>query len=489
LRVSASITSAATAGKPAAVIEAVLRSINPRTPTEAAIVADEVSLTRGTSDTIDFALPLAAALVAFVCHAWIALPTLLLWAGAVTIVSLGTWYLGRRIDHMRFQGIDAIRRWAQMRTVMTAIYLGTWCTMGIFLWAPGALLNHMFIILILACSLAGANALAAPHPATAAVSTTVHGLVLVLPPLLAGDAFDLALAGLCLIYCFLMIAQARVVHANAKRARQLQTEREALIRDLSDAKAESDRERAAAAAAGRTRAEFLSNMNHELRTPMNAILGFSELIKTRAFGSDVEKYAEYAAIIHDSGRHLLTLINEMLDLAKIEGGKLSLRESVFDLRALMRDVVGEHEDAAKAGGLSFSLKIAGQIPHTHADERAIRQILVNLVANALKFTKKGGSVSVFGRVEEDGRLAFGVEDDGIGIAPEDQVHVFERFGRGRHDVTATGKGTGLGLAIVKGFAEAHDGEVRLESDRGKGTRVTVFLPRARVVAAGRKKAV
>lgn len=485
---SAPITSATSTGKPAALLEAVLRSINPRNATEAAIVADEISLTRGTSDTIDFALPLAAALVAFVCRAWIAIPTLVLWGAAVTVVSLGTWYAGRRIDHMRFQGVDAVRRWAQMRTAMTAIYLGTWCTMGIFLWAPGELLNHMFIILILACSLAGANALAAPHPATAVVATSLHSIVLVLPPLLAGDAFDLALAGLCLIYCFLMIAQARVVHANARRARQLQFERGALIRDLSDAKNDSDRERAAAAAAGRTRAEFLSNMNHELRTPMNAILGFSELIKTRAFGDDVEKYAEYAGIIHDSGRHLLTLINEMLDLAKIEGGKLSLRESIFDLRALMRDVVGEHEDGAKAGGLSFALKIAGQIPQAHGDERAIRQIVVNLVSNALKFTKEGGSVSVFAHIETDGRLAFGVEDDGIGIAAEDQVHVFERFGRGRHDVTATGKGTGLGLAIVKGFAEAHDGEVRLESDAGKGTRVTVFLPKARVVGATAKMA-
>jgi signal transduction histidine kinase len=154
----------------------------------------------------------------------------------------------------------------------------------------------------------------------------------------------------------------------------------------------------------------------------------------------------------------------------------------------MRDVVGEHEDAAKAGGLSFSLKIAGQIAHTHADERAIRQIVVNLVSNALKFTRQDGSVNVFAHVEPDGRLAFGVEDDGIGIAPEDQVHVFERFGRGRHDVTATGKGTGLGLAIVKGFAEAHDAEVRLESDTGKGTRVTVFLPKARVAAGATKLA-
>ncbi len=483
-----SATSAGIAGKTGAAWHALLRSVNPRTPAEAAIVADEIALTRGTSDTIDFALPLAAVFVALVCRAWIATPVLAAWVVAVTAVSLGTWLAGRHVAYMRFEGVDAIRRWAQIRTAMTALYLGTWCTMGIFLWAPGAVINHMFIILVLACSLAGANALAAPHPATALVASAVHGSVLVLRPLLEGSPVDTALAGLCLIYCLLMIAQARVVHANAKRARQLQFEREALIRDLSEAKAESDRERAAAAAAGRTRAEFLSNMNHELRTPMNAILGFSELIKTRAFGHDVDKYAEYAGIIHDSGRQLLTLINDMLDLAKIEGGKLSLRESRFDLHALMREVAGEHEDAAKASGLSFALRIAGPLPHTHADERAIRQILVNLLSNALKFTRDGGRIGVFAHLETDGRLAFGVEDDGIGIAPEDQAHVFERFGRGRHDVADSSKGTGLGLAIVKGFAEAHDGEVRLESGIGAGTRVTVLLPKARVAAAEQKRA-
>ena len=479
--------SASTSGKTA--IETVLRSVNPRGATEAAIVADEVVLTRGISDTVDFALPLAAAFVAFVCRAWIAMPVLILWLGAVTIVSLGTWVLGKRLDHLRFRGVDSIRRWAQLRTAMTAVYLGTWCAMGIFLWAPGVLLNHMFIVLVLACSLAGANALAAPHPATALVAIVVHGAVLVLRPLFAGGEIDLALAGLGFIYCILMVAQARVVYANAKRARKLQFEREALMRDLSEAKSESDRERAAAAAAGRTRAEFLANMNHELRTPMNAILGFSELIQTKAFGRDVEKYAEYAAIIHDSGRHLLALISDMLDLAKIEGGKFSLRESSFDLRAILREIAEEHEIAAKANGLSFSLKLSGQIPPVQADERAIRQILVNLVSNALKFTKEGGSVNVFAHVENDGRLAIGVEDSGIGIAPEDQTHVFERFGRGRHDVADSSKGTGLGLAIVKGFAEAHDGEVRLESDTGSGTRVTVFLPKARVIETEQKRAI
>ena len=220
--------------------------------------------------------------------------------------------------------------------------------MGIFLWAPGNLLNHMFLILVLAASLAGINAITAAHPATAFAAILTHGAIMIFRPLVAGDALDLVLAGLCTIYCLLMANQAGVVYQTARRNRELQAEREELIGDLSEAKLESDRERARAASAGRTRSEFLSNMNHELRTPMNAILGFSELIKAKAFGDDVDKYAEYAAIIHDSGQHLLALINDMLDLAKIEGGKLSLRESRFNLAHVISGVAAEHEAERQA---------------------------------------------------------------------------------------------------------------------------------------------
>jgi two-component system cell cycle sensor histidine kinase PleC len=228
-------------------------------------------------------------------------------------------------------------------------------------------------------------------------------------------------------------------------------------------------------------------MNHELRTPMNAILGFSELIKQKAFGPDVDKYVEYAGIIHHSGKHLLGLIDDMLDLAKIEGGKLSLRESEFSLSELMSDIFAENEARAAEAQLSLLKKVTPGLPRVHADERALRQILVNLMSNAIKFTPAGGCVTLFAQHEADGRIAFGVDDTGMGIADEDKAHVFERFGQGRHDVTTVDKGTGLGLAIVKGFAEAHDGSVELRSALGAGTRVTAYLPAERVRAPQMRK--
>ena len=220
---------------------------------------------------------------------------------------------------------------------------------------------------------------------------------------------------------------------------------------------------------------------------MNAILGFSELIRHKSFGNDADKYAEYAGIIHDSGEKLLALIDDMLDLAKIEGGRLSLRETSVDLKQIIVEAIESGERTADEGHLSVTKRIRRGFPMLHADERAIRQIVSNLFSNALKFTPPGGCITVFAEIDHDGRPAFGVEDTGVGIAEEDQATVFERFGKGRHDVTTMDKGTGLGLAIVKGFAEAHDGEVLLDSGLGEGTRVTVLLPVSRTEAQHSQK--
>jgi signal transduction histidine kinase len=256
------------------------------------------------------------------------------------------------------------------------------------------------------------------------------------------------------------------------------------VQSLSLAKEQSDRDRAHAAAAGRAKSQFLSNMNHELRTPMNAILGFSELIETKAFGTDIDKYVEYAGIIHGSGQHLLTLINDMLDLAKIEGGRLSLREDEMNIVYLLGDVVEANQTNAAKRQINLVRELDAGLPPLFADERALRQIALNLVSNALKFTQPGGTVTIFARTDNRSRILFGVRDTGIGIAPEDHEQVFERFGRGRHDITIADQGTGLGLAIVKGFAEAHDGQVRLESALGIGTTLTVILPAERARPAG-----
>ena len=457
-------------------------SVAPRTDAEADAVREEIRLTRGSEAISDTMLPLAAILIAFVCRKAAPLTTLALWVGAVALICSATILARRRLDKQMEHGLASVGHAARMLTALTTTFLVLWCAMGVVLWVPGDPLNHMFLIMVLAVSLAGSVSILAAHPASAMATLLAHGVVLVLRPALAGGPLDLALAGLGLLFWMLMVSHARIICATARHARSLECERKAMIRDLARAKALSDRDRIRAIEAGRAKSEFLGNMNHELRTPMNAILGFSELIKARAFGDAAEKYVEYGGIIHESGQHLLALINGMMDLARIEGGKLTLQETTFSLARLIRDVAAEHETEAAQGELSLAVVLPPRLPQITADARAIRQILVNLISNAVKFTPPGGRITVSAELEPDGQLAIAVEDTGIGIRPEDQQQVFERFGVGRHDVASAGHGTGLGLAIVKGFAEAHDGAVALESDGESGTRVTVRLPAERVQA-------
>jgi two-component system cell cycle sensor histidine kinase PleC len=258
----------------------------------------------------------------------------------------------------------------------------------------------------------------------------------------------------------------------------LEEDKNALLAELVEAKHQSDLGRERAEAASMAKSQFLANMSHELRTPLNAILGFSELIHTRLFDAAPERNYEYAGLIHSSGHHLLALINDILDLAKIEAGRWRLDETELDLGRTAEDAMQLVAWKAKDNGAALRTDIAPGLPALYADERAIKQILLNLLSNAVKFTTAGGTVTAFAR-QDDGGFRFGVADTGIGITAEDQAKVFDSFGQGKHDIAD--KGTGLGLAIVKGLAEAHGGHVTLQSEIGKGTCVTVHLPKSRAV--------
>ena len=278
---------------------------------------------------------------------------------------------------------------------------------------------------------------------------------------------------------------ALISRRNRKRARaaiMLAQERDTLMAELVMAKLESDRGREQAEAANRAKSQFLANMSHELRTPLNAILGFSEIISSRIFAKDEERTVEYAGLIHSSGKHLLALINDILDLAKIEAGRWQLQEAELSLYTIASDALQQVTWRAQNDSITLENDVDPRLESVYADERSIKQILLNLLSNAVKFTPENGTVKVFARRQPDGGIVVGVSDTGIGIAAEDQAKVFDSFGQGKHDVAIADKGTGLGLTIVKGLVEAHGGTVRLESEVGIGTTVTLRLPPARVIA-------
>jgi signal transduction histidine kinase len=227
--------------------------------------------------------------------------------------------------------------------------------------------------------------------------------------------------------------------------------------------------------ASRHKSEFLANMSHELRTPLNAILGFSEVLTEKLFGELNEKQLDYLKDIYSSGQHLLSLINEILDLSKIEAGKMELEPSDFDLPTVLQSSLSLVKERAQRHGIALNLEIAAGLGTIRADERKFKQIMLNLLSNAVKFTPDGGRVAVTATIK--GKLvAVAVADSGAGIAPEDHGAVFEEFRQLGRDTGRKAEGTGLGLPLAKRFVELHGGHIRLESAIGTGSTFTFTIP-------------
>jgi GAF domain-containing protein len=228
-------------------------------------------------------------------------------------------------------------------------------------------------------------------------------------------------------------------------------------------------------AASRHKSEFLANMSHELRTPLNAILGFSEVLAERMFGDVNEKQAEYLQDILSSGRHLLSLINDILDLSKVEAGRLELELGRFHLPTALDNALTLVRERATRHGISLTQTVDERLADIVADERKVKQILLNLLSNAVKFTAEGGRVGLTATATADG-VTIAVRDTGIGIAPEDQAAIFEEFRQvGRGD-TRKQEGTGLGLTLAKKFVELHGGRIWVQSHVGQGSTFTFTLP-------------
>jgi signal transduction histidine kinase len=233
--------------------------------------------------------------------------------------------------------------------------------------------------------------------------------------------------------------------------------------------------------ASRHKSEFLANMSHELRTPLNAVIGFSEVLQDRLFGDLNNKQAEYVADIHSSGRHLLALINDILDLSKIEAGRMELQVSSFALSDVLENAVALARERATREGISLGLEVDPSAGAVDADERKIKQVLFNLLTNALKFTPRGGHVDVTGR-GGGGDVVVSVRDDGVGIAAADHVRIFEEFQQvGQSQLQ---EGTGLGLALSRRFVELHGGRLWVESEPGQGSTFMFTLPRTQPASPG-----
>jgi signal transduction histidine kinase len=227
--------------------------------------------------------------------------------------------------------------------------------------------------------------------------------------------------------------------------------------------------------ANRHKSEFLANMSHELRTPLNAVIGFSEVLLERMFGEVNPKQEEYLNDILSSGKHLLSLINDILDLSKIEAGRMELESQPFDLPAALDNALTLIRERAARHGLRLEVTVDPGLGEVKGEERKVKQVLLNLLSNAVKFTPEGGKISLSASLN-DGMAEISVTDTGVGIAPEDQEAIFEEFRQVGSDYARKREGTGLGLALARRLVALHGGKLWVESEPGKGSTFTFTLP-------------
>jgi two-component system, cell cycle sensor histidine kinase PleC len=382
-----------------------------------------------------------------------------------------------------------IGQWRR-RLVMAELLNGI-CWAGFTLVGTGDMMRHsdlfasnVFVFATLIVVLAIRMTFASPVIPILYAGTVPMTIAVVARLVLQGDPFYFALASMAIGVHVYFIFLAKGLNATALAMLEFRAEKDALIAELEEEKSISDEARHRAEAANKAKSRFLATMSHELRTPLNAIMGFSEVMEGELLGPlENETYREYAGNIHASGRHLLNLINEILDLSRIEAGRYELREEPLRVVDIVEDCHRLLKLRAEAKGLVIEEEFDPDLPQVWADPRAIRQICLNLLSNALKFTPKGGRITITVLATNDGGQLLSVRDTGPGIPKDEIPKVLQAFGQGSlaHE-TAEG-GTGLGLPIVQNLVQLHGGEFELTSELRKGTEVTITLPPSRVMTA------
>jgi len=435
-------------------------------------------------------MPALYSLFALACMFWAPPIDAVIWL--ITVIAAKVLLLdqGRRFL-MQPQGqmnIRAWRRWLILIELFNGFALAGFALVGVreTLGAPAGMIfsSHVFIFATLIVVLAIRTMFAASIPAILYAGTVPMTIAVIARLLMLDNSFYFALAtmaaGIHLYFLFL----ARGLRSTALSMLEYRSEKDALIAELEEQKSVSDEARRRAETANSAKSRFLATMSHELRTPLNAILGFSEVMKTEMFGPiDNPKYREYTENILESGKHLLHLINEILDLTRIESGRYELHEEPLRLADVIEECHRLLKLRADAKGIEIGEEPQSELPIVWADQRAMRQICLNLMSNALKFTPKGGRVTLSVGQADDGCQFLAVRDTGPGIPAEEIPKVLQAFGQGALAHQTAEGGAGLGLAIVQNLIELHGGSLILQSELRKGTEAKVMLPSYRVLQA------
>ncbi|MEZ2405532.1 two-component system cell cycle sensor histidine kinase PleC [Bosea sp. OAE752] len=399
-------------------------------------------------------------------------------ASALVIVGLSRRYLTKRPEDIR------PARWRRWFALAEGFHGLCWAALLVLfaqIDAPGAKIFVTTALLIVSALTVMLSA-SIPLAVYAGLSPIILGIMLFFWDKRDIDSITMALMAASAQLFFIFLANR--LYASSVETIGFRAEKDALFAELETANANSDEARRKAEEANLAKSRFLATMSHELRTPLNAILGFSEVMKNEIFGAHANAaYREYSGDIHGSGQHLLNLINEILDLSRIEAGKYELNEEAISLIGIVEDCRHMLALRAKAKGQMIREFAEPDLPRVWADERAIRQVVLNILSNAIKFTPQGGEITMKIGWTATGGQYVTITDTGPGI-PENEIPiVMQSFGRGSLAIKTAEQGSGLGLPIVKGLVDLHGGGFLLRSKPRGGTEVTITLPAERVMDA------
>lgn len=392
--------------------------------------------------------------------------------GVQCIAAAGAFIAWRLYPTVDCASVQPVRR----GLIALQIVIGmSWGAVAWLLWNEGNAANNAFVVIIMAMAL---WAMALTRCAVRTVF--LSGMAAVAIPLGLRLASSSGVAahiffGLFPVWMWYMVFSGMEARKRVDDMLKARFANEDLSIELALARDEAVQKREEAETANQSKTAFLANMSHELRTPLNAIIGFSEIISSQALGPHNERYPEYAGDIHSSGTHLLQLINEILDVAKIEAGRMEIDPRPLDIHNAMEAVERIMAIKAREKNIAMAYVVAPDLGEVMADERAFRQILLNLISNAVKFTPGGGHIAVSARRDNEG-LIISVADNGPGIPADKLQLLFQPFTRVDNRFDNHQDGTGLGLALVQGLARLHGGQAWIESEEGRGTTAFVYFP-------------